>query len=75
MKGLNTMKKLSFVIPCYRSENSVGNVISEIVKTVTDDGRFDYEIICVNDFSPDNTLDVLKRCAQENKRIKVISLS
>ena len=69
------MKKLSFVIPCYRSENSVGNVISEIVKTVTDDGRFDYEIICVNDFSPDNTLDVLKRCAQENKRIKVISLS
>ena len=69
------MKKLSFVIPCYCSENSVGNVISEIIQTVTDDGRYDYEIICVNDYSRDNTLDVLKKLAEENKKIKVISFS
>lgn len=69
------MKKLSFVIPCYCSEKSVGNVIDEVVKTVTDDGRYDYEIICINDFSRDNTLDVLKGLAEENKKIKVINLS
>ena len=69
------MKKLSFVIPCYCSENSVGNVISEKIQTVTEDGRYDYEIICVNDYSKDNTLGVLKKLAEENKKIKVISFS
>ena len=69
------MKKLSFVIPCYRSEQSVGGVIAEIVRTVTEDGRYDYEIICVNDYSPDGTLEVLKAQAESNPKIKVISFS
>ena len=68
------MKKLSFVIPCYRSEKSVSKVISDIILTVENDGRYDYEIICVNDCSPDDTLNVLKQLAN-NKKIKVISLS
>lgn len=69
------MKKLSFVIPCYCSEKSVGNVIDEVIETVTNDGRYDYEIICINDFSKDNTLEVLKELAEGNKKIKVINLS
>ena len=69
------MKKLSFVIPCYRSEDSVGAVIADIISTVTNDGRYDYEIVCVNDYSPDNTLEVLKSLAKENSKIKVISFS
>ena len=69
------MKKLSFVIPCYCSEKSVGNVIDEVIETVTNDGRYDYEIICINDFSKDNTLEVLKGLAEGNKKIKVINLS
>ena len=69
------MKKLSFVIPCYCSEKSVGNVVSEVVETVTSDGRYDYEIICINDFSHDNTLEVLKALAKENEKIKIINFS
>ena len=41
--------KLSFVIPCYRSAQSIGDVIARIERTVEQDGRYDYEIICVND--------------------------
>lgn len=67
--------KLSFVIPCYRSAESVGNVIDRIIATVKKDGRYDYEIICINDYSPDNTLEVLKKLAEGNKRIKVLALS
>ena len=69
------MKKLSFIIPCYCSEKTVGGVISEIIDTVNADGRYDYEIVCVNDFSKDNTLDVLKRIAEKNSKIKVLSFS
>ena len=68
------MKRLSFVIPCYHSARSVGQVVHEIVETVVADGRYDYEIICVNDHSPDNTLEVLLDLADENPRVKVIDL-
>jgi len=69
------MKKLSFIIPCYCSEKTVGKVIDEIIETVTNDGRYDYEIVCVNDFSKDNTLEVLKQLAEQNSKIKVLSFS
>ena len=32
------MEKLSFVIPCYRSEKSIGKVVEEIIATVEKDG-------------------------------------
>ena len=69
------MKKLSFVIPCYRSEHSVGDVIKEIIETVENDGRYNYEVICVNDCSPDGTWLVLKELAEGNPKIKILDLS
>lgn len=68
------MKKLSFVIPCYRSQDTVTNVVERVIATVEQDKRYDYEIICINDCSPDNTLSVLRELAK-NKRIKVIDFS
>jgi len=67
------MKKLSFVIPCFRSAKTVGRVVNEIIQTVEKDARYDYEIICVNDHSPDNTLEVLLQLA-ENNHVKVVDL-
>ena len=67
--------KLSFVIPCYRSAQSIGDVIARIERTVEQDGRYDYEIICVNDYSPDNTLEVLRQLAAQDHKIKVIALT
>lgn len=67
------MEKISFVIPCYRSAKSIKRVITSIIDTVEKDARYDYEIICVNDHSPDDTLDVLMRLA-DDKHIKVVDL-
>lgn len=64
--------KLSFVIPCYRSEKTIEMVINEIVEVVSQKPEYDYEIICVNDCSPDNVFEVLARIAAENKKVKVI---
>lgn len=68
-------KKISVVIPCYRSENSIEEVIRRTKVTIEQDGRYDYEIICVNDYSPDGTLNVLRTIAESDKKIKVVSLS
>lgn len=69
------MEKISFVIPCYGSEKTVGPVIEEIKQYVSQKPEYDYEIICVNDCSPDHVLSVLKGIAAQDHRVKVIDLA
>ncbi len=66
--------KISFVIPCYKSEHTIKPVTDEIIDIVSKKSNYDYEIICVNDKSPDNLWDVLKDLASKNKKIKAINL-
>ncbi|MCM1054513.1 MAG: glycosyltransferase family 2 protein [Bacteroides sp.] len=67
---------LSFVIPCYRSEFTIKKVINEIIETVAQRcDKYDYEIICVNDCSPDNVFEVLKKLCEVNSKIKVIDFA
>lgn len=61
--------KLSFVIPCYNSEKTIENVVSEIQKKMSEMNREDYEIILVNDCSPDNTFEVIRKLCEKNKKI------
>ena len=69
------MTLLSFVIPCYRSEKTIEKVVSEIQETVSQKGDYDYEIICVNDCSPDNVFSVICGLASDNKKIKVVDFA
>lgn len=64
--------KLSFVIPCYGSENTITNVIGEIIQVMQQKPEYEYEIITVNDCSPDHVLDVLIKLAEDNQKLKVI---
>lgn len=66
---------LSFVIPCYRSEKTIENVVQEIIQTVSERESYDYEIITVNDCSPDDVYKRLENMADRNHKIKVINLS
>lgn len=66
-------KKLSFVIPCYGSEKTVAHVVEGIVQTVAD--KNPYEIVCVNDCSPDGVYSVLEGLAAENKCLKLVNLA
>lgn len=69
------MQFISFVIPCYRSEQTISAVISEIHDKMKEKKEYDYEIITVNDCSPDNVMSVLKSLAENDKKLKVIGLS
>ncbi len=75
MDGERDPKMLSFVIPCYRSSQTIGHVVERIERVVEADGRYRYEIICVNDYSPDNTWDVLRVLADDDPHVKAIGLS
>ncbi len=65
-------KRLSFVIPCYRSEQTVAAVIDEIRQVA---GGADWEIVAVNDGSPDGVMAVLEDLAARDHRVKVVDLA
>lgn len=68
-------RKISFVIPCYRSEHTIEGVIDEIKYAMNIHPECEFEIVTVNDRSPDDVLSVLKALAKENRNIKVIDLA
>ena len=55
------MGKISFVIPCYRSENTLKAVVDEIMRTMQGITSYEYDIFLVNDCSPDGTMEVIKQ--------------
>ena len=65
---------LSIVSPIYRGEKMLEELVSRIktsVKSITDD----YEIILVNDASPDNSWAKIKEISIIDKKVKGINLS
>lgn len=69
------MKLLSFVIPCYASSKTIEDVVKEIIITVSALNNFLYEIVLVNDNSPDNVYNIIKKLCGDNNNIKAINLS
>ena len=69
------MKLVSFVIPCYRSGQTLPAVIQEIKETMDSMDSYGYEIILINDCSPDDTFDVITRICRENDNITGINLA
>lgn len=64
------MDLISYVIPCYRSEHTLFNVVKEIQETMKSDlSEYQYEIILVNDSSPDNTIKTIKTLCAQNSNI------
>lgn len=75
--GEKGKEKISFVIPCYNSTDTIASVVQEI-KTVmnTEMCIYDYEIILVNDGSPDGTTyDAILDIIKAEKNIKGINLA
>ena len=71
---MNSNPHISIVSPVYRGEKSVSELVSrsvESVRTITDN----FEIILVNDASPDNSwTEIIKQC-ESNPKVKGINLS
>ena len=70
------MKKISFVIPCYKSALTIEGVIQEIKETMASfQEKYSYEVILVNDFPEDGTFDVIREITAENENIIGVNLA
>lgn len=71
-------RKVSFVIPCYRSEHTLEHVVGEIEDTMRGEAlgeRYSFELILVNDCSPDGTWEVIRRLCREKPYVRGISFA
>ena len=69
------MTKVSFVIPCYRSEHTVTAVAEEIKTTMASLPKYEWELVLVNDCSPDGTFRVIRELAEQDARITAVDLA
>ncbi len=69
------MSMISYVIPCYNSQYTIRDVVSRIDATMNSRSDYKYEIILVNDSSPDDTFNVLKELAGMHSNIVAIDMT
>lgn len=69
------MKKVSILIPCYNEEASLPLLYPELKKLMDKEGKYEWEILFVNDGSQDNTLKIIKELRVKDNRICYVDLS
>lgn len=65
------MDKISLIIPTYNEKENISNLLKKLItefKTI----KADYEIVVVDDNSPDGTGKIVDTFSQKNKRILII---
>ena len=60
--------KVSVIIPVYNAENSISKTLDSVLAQTL----IEFEIICINDGSKDNSLKILNDYAARDARIVVI---
>lgn len=68
------MKKISIIVPCYNEEEAIPYFYKEITK-ISKSMNNDFEYIFVNDGSKDKTIEIIKKYAKKDKRVKYIHFS
>ena len=69
---MQTQKKISILSPCYNEEGNITELYERITAVLVKFPQYDYEIIIIDNCSKDNTADILRGIAENDKRVKVI---
>ena len=64
---MDRIKKVSFVIPCYRSEHTLPHVVTEIREKMEELSQYTYDVFLVNDASPDNTMETIRELCEGHR--------
>lgn len=65
-------KFISVVTPCYNEEKNVRELYIQVQKIFDELKNYDYEHIFIDNSSRDNTVNILKDIAKEDKNVKII---
>ena len=65
-------KKVSIMIPCFNEEENIEAITKAVIEQMEQLPQYDYEILCIDNCSTDQTRPILRRLCAENPRIKAI---
>lgn len=65
--------KISYIVPCLNESKNIKKVYNHIKIANKNAKILDYELILINDYSSDDTLEVLKHLQKNDKKIKIIN--
>ena len=68
-------KLISIVIPAYREERNISHIYGELLSVLTTLDTYSFEIIFVNDGSPDHTWREIEQLCNTDERVKGVNLS
>ena len=67
------MKTISITIPCWSEEKSIRQMYDRLTKVFQDQlPQYNYEMIFVDDYSPDNTRAEIRKLCAEDKHVKAV---
>lgn len=66
---------ITIAIPCFNSSKTLPMVVKEIKSAFEIHSEYDYQIILVNDGSPDNTFQIIRNLCAEDPKIIGIDLA
>ena len=72
------MKTVSILIPCYNEQESLPLLYKALLDVMEDErlsGKYNFEIMLVNDGSKDSTLAVMRQLRKEDSRVNYLDLS
>lgn len=69
------MKKISLCIPCYNEEDNIVNTYNTIKKILSNNKKYNYEYIFVDNGSVDKSGNLIRRLARKDDDVKGIFLS
>jgi len=72
--GLDTKHSVSAIIACYRDHQAIP-IMYQRLKSTFDKLNVDYEIIFVNDCSPDDSEEVIRALSRDDRRVRGITHS
>ena len=67
--------KISIIIPCYNEGEGIFNFYEALCPIFNKVSELDFEVICIDDGSHDDTLQKLILLAEKDPRIHIIELS
>ncbi|MEM5273788.1 glycosyltransferase family 2 protein [Cupriavidus taiwanensis] len=75
MSGLNDVRLLTLVVPCYNESDSIGKFFHCVIPVLEAIDAIRFEIVLVNDGSSDDTLAQLIAWSHRDPRVRVVDLT
>lgn len=65
-------KKVSIMIPCYNEEENIAAITDAVREQMEQLPQYDYEILCIDNCSTDNTRPLLREICAKHPKVKAI---